>query len=188
MVPEGSSLCTQKPSTFLYPEPYQSISPHSISTKYILILTTHLCRCLPSGLFPTGFHTSDLYAFLISPFVLHSLSFSSFLTWWRVQLWRCTLRSFVLLPIISPLFSPNIPLSNPVLSYHQSMFLPQYQRPSFASIQNHRQNYCFEYCKFIGLNNVLLKFFKMFISNQNYIRIYKLICCDSVWRKEAYKK
>jgi hypothetical protein len=31
-------------------------------------------------------------------------------------------------------------------------------------------------------------FFKLFISNQNYIRFYKLICCDSVWREEAYPK
>jgi hypothetical protein len=29
-------------------------------------------------------------------------------------------------------------------------------------------------------------FFKLFISNQNYIRFYKLIFCDSVWREEAY--
>jgi hypothetical protein len=31
-------------------------------------------------------------------------------------------------------------------------------------------------------------FLKLFISNQNYIRFYKLICCDSVWREEAYPK
>jgi hypothetical protein len=30
--------------------------------------------------------------------------------------------------------------------------------------------------------------FKLFISIQNYIRFYKLICCDSVWREEAYPK
>jgi hypothetical protein len=30
--------------------------------------------------------------------------------------------------------------------------------------------------------------FKLFISNQNYIRFYKLICCDSAWREEAYPK
>jgi hypothetical protein len=31
-------------------------------------------------------------------------------------------------------------------------------------------------------------FFKLFINNQNYIRFYKLICCDSAWREETYPK
>jgi hypothetical protein len=31
-------------------------------------------------------------------------------------------------------------------------------------------------------------FFKIFISNQIYIRFYKLIFCDSVWHEEAYPK
>jgi hypothetical protein len=31
-------------------------------------------------------------------------------------------------------------------------------------------------------------FSKLFISNQNYIWFYKLICYDSVWREEAYPK
>jgi hypothetical protein len=31
-------------------------------------------------------------------------------------------------------------------------------------------------------------FLKLFISIQSYIRFYKLICCDSVWREEAYPK
>jgi hypothetical protein len=31
-------------------------------------------------------------------------------------------------------------------------------------------------------------FFKLFISNHNYIRFYKLIYCDSVWRGVAYPK
>jgi hypothetical protein len=36
-----------------------------------------------------------------------------------------------------------------------------------------------------GQKNIVLHFFfKLFISNQNYIRFYKLICCDSVWREE----
>jgi hypothetical protein len=31
-------------------------------------------------------------------------------------------------------------------------------------------------------------FYKLFISNQNYIRFYKLICCDSIWHEEAYNR
>jgi hypothetical protein len=35
--------------------------------RSILILSTHLCPGLPSGLFPSGFTTNILYAFLFSP-------------------------------------------------------------------------------------------------------------------------
>jgi hypothetical protein len=44
----------------------QSIPFHSISLRSILILPTHLRLGLPSGLFPFGFHTSILCAFLFS--------------------------------------------------------------------------------------------------------------------------
>jgi hypothetical protein len=47
-----------------------SISSHLISVTSILILSTHLRLGLPSGLFPSGFPTSILYAFLFSPIFL----------------------------------------------------------------------------------------------------------------------
>jgi hypothetical protein len=67
MEPEGSLLCSQEPSTGLYPEPDQSIPSHTISVRSILILSTHLCLGLPSALFPSKFSTDILCAFLASP-------------------------------------------------------------------------------------------------------------------------
>jgi hypothetical protein len=71
--PEGSLPCSQEPSTCPYPESDQSSPHHPI----LSILFTHLRLSLPSGLFPSGFPTSNLYAFLFSPFVLHALSVST---------------------------------------------------------------------------------------------------------------
>jgi hypothetical protein len=47
--------------------PIQSTSPHPTSPRSILILFTHLRLGLPSGLFPSGFPTNNLYALLFSP-------------------------------------------------------------------------------------------------------------------------
>ena len=47
--------------------PIQSIYPHPTSWRSILILSTHLCLGLPSGLFPSGFPTKTLYTLLSSP-------------------------------------------------------------------------------------------------------------------------
>jgi hypothetical protein len=41
--------------------------PHSITSRSILIVSTHLHLGLPSGLFPSGFPTNNLYTFLFSP-------------------------------------------------------------------------------------------------------------------------
>ena len=45
----------------------QSIPPHPTSCRAILILFPHLRLGLPSGLFPSGFHTKTLYTPLLSP-------------------------------------------------------------------------------------------------------------------------
>ena len=50
-----------------WPSPIQSIYPHPTSWRSILIVSTHLCLGLPSGLFPSGFHTKTLYTPLSSP-------------------------------------------------------------------------------------------------------------------------
>jgi len=45
----------------------QSIPPHPTCWRSILILSFHLCLCLPSGLFPSGFSTETLCTPLLSP-------------------------------------------------------------------------------------------------------------------------
>jgi hypothetical protein len=73
MEPEGSIPCSQEPSTGPNPEPYQCNPNHSIPSyllRTILMLCTHLLLGLPSGLFPSGFPTSVLYAFNFYSFVL----------------------------------------------------------------------------------------------------------------------
>jgi hypothetical protein len=55
----------------------QLVSPYPMSLKSILILSTRLCVGLPRILFPSGFSTKLLHAFLFSPFVLYALPISS---------------------------------------------------------------------------------------------------------------
>jgi len=45
--------------------PIQSIYPHPTSWRSILILSTHLCLGLPSGLLPSGFPSKNLYKHLL---------------------------------------------------------------------------------------------------------------------------
>ena len=47
--------------------PIQFIYPHTTSWRSILILSTHLCLGLPSGLLPSGFPSKTLYTPLSSP-------------------------------------------------------------------------------------------------------------------------
>jgi hypothetical protein len=60
----------------------------SYISKTILNITFHLNLGLPSGLFPYGFPTKILYAFLFSRCVPHALPISSPLTWHFLCIWR----------------------------------------------------------------------------------------------------
>jgi hypothetical protein len=55
----------------------QSIPLHSIYPRSIMISSTHLRRCLPSGLLLSEIPICILHVFIFSPFVLHAPSFHS---------------------------------------------------------------------------------------------------------------
>ena len=62
-----TALTSVRHLSLSWASPIQSTYPHPTSWRSILILSTHLRLCLPSGLFPSGFPTKTLYAPLSSP-------------------------------------------------------------------------------------------------------------------------
>jgi len=65
-----TALTSVRHLSLFWSSPIQSIYPHPISWRSILILSTHLRLGLPSGLFPSAFPTKTLYTPLSS--VSHS--------------------------------------------------------------------------------------------------------------------
>ena len=106
------------------------ISPHPTSWSYILILHSHLCLGLPSGLFPSGFHTKNLYTPLLSLtrdtcpsrlILLDLITRTIFGEQYRSL--SSSLCSFLHSPVTSSLLSPSILLSinqpvNSIVKYH----------------------------------------------------------------------
>ena len=62
-----TALTSVRHLSLSWARPIQSIYPHPTSRRSILILSTHLRLCLPSGLFPSGFPSKTLYTPLSSP-------------------------------------------------------------------------------------------------------------------------
>ena len=56
-----TALTSVRQLSLPWASPIQSIYPHPTSWRSILILSTHLCLGLPSGVFPSGFPTKTLY-------------------------------------------------------------------------------------------------------------------------------
>jgi hypothetical protein len=98
MEPECSLQCSQELATGPYRDPDKSIA--HISTpfrqKYILVISSHLRRDLPSrSSFPSGFSTKTSYAFIISPLcatcpahLILELITPNNKIWWSVQIMK----------------------------------------------------------------------------------------------------
>jgi hypothetical protein len=96
---------------------------YTIPLRFISVLSIHLCLDLPSGFFPSGFHTNNLYAFLLSTIRARC----------HTHLILFGLTNLIILDKEYNLWSSLF--SKPTVCF------PQCQRPNFAPVQNHRQNY-----------------------------------------------
>ena len=136
MEPEGSLPYSPVPATCPYSEPdLSSPCPTSNSWRSLLILSSHLCFCLPSDLHPSGFPTKTLYTTLFSPYVLHAqpIAFFSILSpeqYWVSSTDHSALCSFLDSPVTSSLLGPNIFFSALFSNIHSKfVYIYKYRTP-----------------------------------------------------------
>ena len=82
-----TALTSVRHLSLSWASPIQSTCPHLTSWRSILILSTHLCLGLPSGLFPSGFPTKTLYTPSPHPYVPHAKPISFFSILSPAQYW-----------------------------------------------------------------------------------------------------
>ena len=126
-----TALTSVRHLSLSWASPIQDIYRNSTSWKSILILSTHLCLVLPSGLLPSGFHSKALYTPLSSS--LHAtcpahLILLHFIT--RTILGEeykslsSSLCSLLHPPVTSSLLGPNSPLNTMFCSQTPSASFP----------------------------------------------------------------
>ena len=110
METEGSLPHSQDPATCPYHGLVQSSAPHPTSWRYILILSSHLCLGLQSGLFPSV-HSTKPCLHLSSPhLIIHD--FSTRITFGEYRSLSSSLCSLLHSPVTSSLLGPNILLNS----------------------------------------------------------------------------
>ena len=73
-----TALTSVRHLSLSWASPIQSTYPHPTFWRCILILSTRLCLSLPSGLFPSGFPTKNLYTPSPYPYAPHAQPISFF--------------------------------------------------------------------------------------------------------------
>ena len=110
-------------------------APHPTSWRLILILSCPVRQGLPSGPFPSGFHTKTLYAALHTCYMARPSPFYGLNNfWWAAQVIKLYVMLFSPLP--SSLLDPLT---------RRPTFFPHCKRPSFIATENNRKNYIFLY-------------------------------------------
>ena len=82
-----AALISVRHLSLSWASPIHSIYPHPTSWRSILILSTHLRLCLPSGLLPSGFPTKTLYTPSPHPYAPHAQPISFFSILSPAQYW-----------------------------------------------------------------------------------------------------
>jgi hypothetical protein len=100
-----------------------------LSPRSILILSTHLCFCLPSGLFSSGFPTNNLYIFPFTPihatFLNHLILLNLIILIILGKDYKSRISllcSFLHPPITSSLFGPKF--SSALCSQTPAVYIP----------------------------------------------------------------
>ena len=91
-----------------------SMPPHPASWSYVLILSSHLCLALPSGLFPSGLPTKPSTHFCCPPRALYLILFyliTRIMYCMKYRSQSCSLRGLLRSPVTSWFLGPKIFLS-----------------------------------------------------------------------------
>ena len=112
------ALTTVRHLSLSWASPIQSIYPHPTSWRSILILSTHLCLGLPSGVLPSGFTTKTLYTPLSSSIhatcpanLIHLDFITRTILGEEYRSFSSSLCSLLHSPVTSSLLVPNILLN-----------------------------------------------------------------------------
>ena len=130
-----TALTSVRQLSLSWASPIQSIHPHPTFWRSILILSTHLCLGLPSGLFPSGFPTKTLYTPSPHPYAPHAQSISFFSILSSAQFW--VIRLHVLISFLI-LFSPRVHtyIRHPYQPKQKTLFCGERKRASSLKIKD----------------------------------------------------
>ena len=125
----------------------QSIPSQPISSRYSLILSSHLRLGLPSSFVPSVCPTKTLYTTLLFPIratcpvrLIVRFDYSDNI-WWEIQIMK--LLTVQLRPVPCHLVPRRVKYlpQHPILRHPQSVFFPQCERRNFIFIWNNGQNF-----------------------------------------------